>query len=94
MPCKRKAGGYKLYHSTYLHLCLKKKNGRIPKKLVTRIGVRSRMHGDKSGSEDFQQVCLYIVCIVSALQQKSRRHLQLTKCMDGAAHGEELQASR
>lgn len=62
------------------------------------------MYGDKSGSEDFQPhfiylyivyiFCLYIVCIVSALQQKSRTHLQLSKCRDGAAHGEELQVSR
>ena len=36
--------------------------------------------------------CVYIL-FASALQQKSRTHLQLSKCQDGAAHGKELQAT-
>ena len=38
-----------------LFACVKKKkNGRIPKTLVTRMRMRIRMYGDESGSKDFQ----------------------------------------
>lgn len=34
--------------------------------------MRNRIYVDKSGSKDFQYMCLCIVCIVNALQQKTR----------------------